>query len=97
MIGRRLHSSCLTSPNEANRHFCHIAEPDKHSLRHREGRFVTGSEKENFKIFEDKVLQQVVSFSSEDVPVSVGIILDVSGSMREKLKTAVKAAITFTE
>jgi Ca-activated chloride channel family protein len=61
----------------------------------RKGRFVTGLEKENFKIFEDKVLQQVVSFSSEDVPVSVGIILDVSGSMKEKLKTAVKAAITF--
>lgn len=61
----------------------------------RSGRFVTGLEKENFKIFEDKVPQEVTYFSSEDIPLSVGIILDVSGSMKDKLKTAVEAAITF--
>lgn len=61
----------------------------------RAGRFVTGLEKENFQIFEDKVPQDIAYFSSEDVPVSVGIVLDVSGSMKEKLTTAVKAAITF--
>jgi Ca-activated chloride channel family protein len=61
----------------------------------RNGRFVTGLEKENFKIAEDKVPQDIVYFSSEDIPLSVGIILDVSGSMKDKLKTAVEAAITF--
>jgi len=61
----------------------------------RDGRFVTGLEKENFKISEDKVPQDIVYFSSEDVPVSVGIIFDVSGSMKDKLKTAVQAALTF--
>jgi len=61
----------------------------------RNGRFVTGLEKENFKIQEDKVPQEIKYFSSEDIPLSVGIILDVSGSMKDKLKTAVEAAITF--
>jgi Ca-activated chloride channel family protein len=61
----------------------------------RTGRFVTGLEKENFKISEDKVPQEISYFSSEDIPLSVGIILDVSGSMKDKLKTAVEAAITF--
>src|SRR5262245_55041080 len=61
----------------------------------RDGRFVTGLEKENFKLFEDKVPQEITYFSSEDIPLSVGIILDVSGSMKDKLKTAVEAAITF--
>jgi Ca-activated chloride channel family protein len=61
----------------------------------RDNRFVTGLEKENFKIVEDKVPQDIVYFSSEDIPVSVGIVFDVSGSMKDKLKTAVEAAITF--
>ena len=61
----------------------------------RSGRFVTGLEKENFKVSEDKVPQDLSYFSSEDVPLSVGIILDISGSMKDKLKTAVEAAITF--
>jgi Ca-activated chloride channel homolog len=61
----------------------------------RDGRFVTGLEKENFKISEDKVPQDIVYFSSEDVPVSVGIVFDISGSMKDKLKTAVQAAVTF--
>ena len=61
----------------------------------REGQLVTGLERENFAIFEDKVPQEIAYFSSDDVPVSVGIVLDVSGSMKNKLQTAVKAAITF--
>jgi len=61
----------------------------------RSGRFITGLEKENFKIQEDKVPQEIKYFSSEDIPLSVGIILDVSGSMKDKLKTAVEAAMTF--
>jgi Ca-activated chloride channel family protein len=61
----------------------------------RSGRFVTGLERENFKLAEDKVPQDILYFSAEDIPLSVGIILDVSGSMKDKLKTAVEAAITF--
>lgn len=58
-------------------------------------RYVTGLEKENFQVWEDKVEQDLVYFSSEDVPVSLGIIFDVSGSMKEKLSVARDAAVTF--
>jgi hypothetical protein len=44
-------------------------------------RQVTGLEPGNFRVFEDNVEQEVVSFSSEDVPISFGVILDLSGSM----------------
>ena len=44
-------------------------------------RFVTGLEKENFRVFEDKIEQQIAQFSSEDAPLSVGIVFDCSGSM----------------
>jgi Ca-activated chloride channel family protein len=60
-----------------------------------DGRFVTGLDENNFKITEDKVSQDIVYFSSEDAPLSVGIIFDVSGSMKDKLKTATEAALTF--
>lgn len=58
-------------------------------------RFVSGLEQEHFQLWEDKVQQKVATFSSEDVPISVGVILDVSGSMKDKIATAVDAAGTF--
>ena len=58
-------------------------------------RFVTGLEPDNFRIFEDKIEQEVVNFSSEDVPISIGVILDLSGSMADKLDNAKQAAIQF--
>jgi Ca-activated chloride channel family protein len=48
-------------------------------------RLVTGLQAENFQLFEGKKPQEIRHFSSEDVPVSVGIILDASGSMRSKM------------
>jgi Ca-activated chloride channel family protein len=47
-------------------------------------RFVEGMRREHFRIWEDKVEQDIVTFSNEDAPVSLGIILDRSGSMGEK-------------
>src|SRR5690242_9771497 len=44
-------------------------------------RFVTGLDRENFKLFEDKSEQEILSFSSEDAPLSVGLVFDTSGSM----------------
>jgi Ca-activated chloride channel family protein len=58
-------------------------------------RIVTGLEPDNFRIFEDKVEQEVVNFSSEDVPISIGVILDLSGSMANKLGKAKEAAFQF--
>jgi Ca-activated chloride channel family protein len=48
-------------------------------------RFVTGLSQDNFEVFEDKKPQTIRNFSSEDVPISVGIILDNSGSMSDKV------------
>jgi Ca-activated chloride channel family protein len=47
-------------------------------------RIVTGLSRDNFQVFDGKKPQTIQDFSSEDVPVSVGIILDSSGSMRDK-------------
>ncbi|MGO4883709.1 MAG: VWA domain-containing protein [Bryobacteraceae bacterium] len=58
-------------------------------------RFVTGLEKENFRIFEDKIEQQIMQFSSEDAPLSVGIIFDCSGSMGNKLEKSRQAVAQF--
>jgi len=58
-------------------------------------RFVTGLDKENFRVFEDKVEQKVVQFSSEDAPISLGIIFDCSGSMGPKLEKSREAVAQF--
>src|SRR5262245_49772956 len=57
--------------------------------------YVTGLEKDHFQVWEDKVEQELSYFSSEDVPLSVGIIFDISGSMKDKLSVARDAAVTF--
>jgi len=49
---------------------------------------VTGLEKDNFKIFEGKELQDIRHFSGEDIPVSLGVIFDTSGSMSAKIDRA---------
>jgi Ca-activated chloride channel family protein len=51
-------------------------------------RFVTGLGKEHFRIFEDEQAQSVTHFSSEDVPISVGLLFDASGSMSDKIDKA---------
>src|SRR5579862_1881098 len=47
-------------------------------------RVVTGLSRDNFEVFDGKKPQTIQDFSSEDVPISVGIILDSSGSMQDK-------------
>jgi Ca-activated chloride channel homolog len=58
-------------------------------------RYVSGLEAEHFQVWEDKVEQKVEYFNAEDVPISVGLIVDISGSMKDKIATAVNAATTF--
>jgi Ca-activated chloride channel family protein len=58
-------------------------------------RFVTGLEKEHFKVFEDKVEQVITQFSSEDAPISIGLVFDTSGSMGPKLQKSRQAAAEF--
>jgi Ca-activated chloride channel homolog len=56
---------------------------------------VSGLEQEHFQIWEDKIEQKIEYFSSEDVAMSLGMIFDVSGSMKDKISTARDAAVTF--
>jgi VWFA-related protein len=58
-------------------------------------RFVTGLEKENFKLTEDKQQQEITQFSSEDAPLSVGVVFDCSGSMGRKLDKSRQAVAQF--
>ena len=58
---------------------------------------VTGLERDNFEVFENKKAQEIKNFSSEDTPVSIGIIMDVSGSMANKIERAREAVRQFCE
>src|ERR1051326_7023716 len=58
-------------------------------------RLVTGLEKQNFQLFEGSSAQEIRSFSSEDAPVSLGVIFDSSGSMSSKMDRAKEAVIEF--
>ena len=58
-------------------------------------RLVTGLDSENFRVYEDNIEQEVVTFSSEDVPISIGMIFDFSGSMANKVGKAREAAVQF--
>ena len=56
---------------------------------------VTGLERENFRVFEDKVEQQIAQFAMDDEPVAVGLVFDTSGSMGSKLQRSRLAAAQF--
>ena len=58
---------------------------------------VTGLDRDNFQLFENKQPQEIKNFSSEDTPVSIGIIMDVSGSMANKIERAREAVRQFCE
>jgi len=58
-------------------------------------RLVTGLEQENFRVLEDNAEQEVIHFSGEDVPISIGVIFDLSSSMSNKVDKARQAAVQF--
>jgi Ca-activated chloride channel family protein len=58
-------------------------------------RLVTGLDRDNFNLFEGKDQQEIKTFSSEDAPVSIGVIFDMSGSMGSKIERAREAVIEF--
>ena len=59
----------------------------------RRGRFVSGLDKDDFLVYEDGELQTLTHFSRERVPVSLGIVLDTSGSMEGERMAAARAAL----
>jgi VWFA-related protein len=57
------------------------------------GRFVSGLQKEDFRLFEDDLPQEITHFNSERVPVSLGIAIDTSGSMDGERMLAARDAV----
>jgi len=63
----------------------------------RRGEVLTGLAQQQFKVFEEKTPQPIASFKEEDAPCSVGVVFDVSGSMKPKLAQARAALKAFFE
>ena len=59
------------------------------------GRFVSDLAEGDFEVYQDGVRQAIRLFRHEDIPVTVGLVVDHSGSMRPKLREVVEAARTF--
>jgi len=56
---------------------------------------VSGLDKDHFQVYEDGVRQQIKYFSHEDIPVTVGLVVDNSGSMSPKRRDVIVAALAF--
>jgi Ca-activated chloride channel family protein len=65
------------------------------TVQNRKGILVSGLGKDNFQVYEDGVLQQIDYFSHEDIPVTVGLVVDNSGSMMPKRPEVIAAALAF--
>jgi VWFA-related protein len=69
----------------------HVSVTDEH------GQFVPGLKEENFRLFEDNNEQKISVLRQEDVPVSMGLLIDNSGSMEDKKEKVNAAALTFVQ
>jgi VWFA-related protein len=67
------------------------------AVRDAEGRFVSNLGQGDFEVYEDGVRQTIKLFQHEDVPVTVGLVIDHSGSMGPKLPEVIEAARTFVQ
>jgi hypothetical protein len=67
------------------------------TVKDRQGAYVRALPEEAFRIFEDGALQRIDFFTGEDAPVTVGFLVDSSGSMREGRERVVAAATAFAE
>lgn len=67
------------------------------SVKDAAGGFVSGLEKSNFKVFENGKPEAISEFANSDIPVTVGIAVDQSGSMRPKRNQVVTAAWVFIQ
>ncbi|MDP8990301.1 MAG: VWA domain-containing protein [Acidobacteriota bacterium] len=59
------------------------------------GTSVTDLKRDNFQVSEDNVEQKITYFAKDDAPISIGVLLDTSGSMRNKMQRSSEAAATF--
>ena len=65
------------------------------TVRNHKGTPVSGLAEGDFQVYEDGVLQEIKYFSHEDIPVTVGLVVDNSGSMRPKRPEVIAAAVAF--
>ena len=63
----------------------------------KEGKFVENLKEENFRVYEDGVQQKIDLFKREDIPVTMGMVIDNSGSMRVKRPEVNAAALTLVQ
>lgn len=61
------------------------------------GRFVSGLEKSNFEVYDDKIKQDIAFFNDDDAPITLGVIYDVSGSMENRVTRSLHALHRFVE
>ena len=61
------------------------------------GKLVSSLTKEDFEVYENKIVQEVTHFGLDDVPSTIGIVMDISGSMRGKKELVDQAAELFLE
>lgn len=67
------------------------------SVRDPKGGFVSGLKQDNFTVYENGKVQPITQFADQDVPVSIGIVIDESGSMKPKRPEVITAALTFVQ
>ena len=65
------------------------------TVQNHKGIPVSGLAKDDFQVYEDGVLQEIKHFSKKDIPVTVGLVIDSSGSMRPKRPEVIAAAVAF--
>lgn len=65
------------------------------SVKDAAGGFVSGLTKDNFKVYENGKPQEITEFANADIPVTAGIVVDESGSMRPKQSQVIAAAVEF--
>jgi VWFA-related protein len=67
------------------------------SVKDPDGGYVTGLKKENFAVYEDGHERAIAQFASVDTPVTVGLVVDNSGSMRSKRPEVILAGLAFAK
>ena len=65
------------------------------SVQNHKGAAVSGLGKDDFQVYEDGARQQIEFYSHDDIPVTVGLVLDNSGSMQPKREVVIAAALAF--
>jgi Ca-activated chloride channel homolog len=82
-------SGLFTFRKEVEEVILHVTVVDK------DRRMITSLGRDNFQVFENNQPQRITSFRHEDIPVALGIVVDNSGSMREKRERVAKAALNL--